>query len=81
MITEAYRVLRIRGIPTLLCLVCDSWSTHPQDILHKYCWNCNLFIGELDENYRRPPRTTRNLPGWHAPPETEPDPHRSPEGA
>ncbi len=81
MITEAYRIVRIRNTPTLLCLLCDSFSTYIEDVMQRHCLHCGTFLDEIPENYRRPPRTVRNIPGWHAPPANDPNNHLPPEGA
>lgn len=52
MITTPYRILRINGVQVLLCLVCDRWSTHPQDLLHHYCGFCHLFLDDLPDDLR-----------------------------
>lgn len=78
MICEAYRVFRWRGRPLLVCLVCDNFTTYPEDIMHYYCPFCNLFLAELPDDYRRPPRTTRNLPGWQGDPHNDPNGPRTP---
>ena len=52
MITKPYRILRIRGSEVLLCLCCDRWSAHPQDILHHYCGYCRVFLDDLPEDMR-----------------------------
>jgi len=44
MITPAYRVLKIQGIPVLLCLRCDRYSYHPDDIRTRYCGHCHCFL-------------------------------------
>jgi len=80
MITEAYRILRIRGKVAILCLSCDTLSFEWNDVLHRYCYACNIFLDELPDDYRRPPRTQRNLPGWQAAPANDPN-HTPPEGA
>lgn len=52
MITAPYRILRIRDCEVLLCLVCDRWSAHPQDILHHYCGYCHRFLDDLPDTFR-----------------------------
>jgi len=64
MLTEAWRILRLRGQPALMCLVCDTVSFHLEDVQQKYCSACNLFLDEVPDTFRRPPRAVRNLPGW-----------------
>ena len=80
MITEPYRVIRWRGRPMLFCLVCDQMSTFPEDVMHAFCPYCSIFLAELPEDYRRPSRTVRNLPGWQARPANDPNNQRPPEG-
>jgi len=72
MIGEAYRIYRLRGRPHLLCLVCDTFSMHPEDVMQKYCHACGIFLDDLPESFRRPPRTVRNVPGWTVPPANDP---------
>ena len=44
MITPAYRILKIEGRPVLLCLRCDRYSYHPDDITNRYCGHCRCFL-------------------------------------
>jgi hypothetical protein len=52
MITLPYRLLRIRDTTVLLCLLCDRWSAHPDDILWKYCGYCHCFLTDFPEDFR-----------------------------
>jgi hypothetical protein len=52
-ITPAFRLLVLRGQLHLLCLLCDTFSCHPEDVSQRYCWRCNQFLDELPEDYRR----------------------------
>ena len=73
MITEPWRVLRLRGIPYLLCLVCDQLSCHMEDVNLHQCSYCGIFLQELPEDFRRPGRQVRNMPGWQVePPANDP---------
>lgn len=53
MITKPYRLLRIRDVEVLLCLVCDRWSANPNDLLHRYCGYCHLWLETLPPSYQR----------------------------
>lgn len=53
MITPAFRLLLLRGEVHLLCLLCDAFSMHPEDVAQRYCFRCNVFLDELPEDYRR----------------------------
>jgi hypothetical protein len=54
MITPAYRVLHYRREPCILCLVCNRISYNPNDIKHRYCGACHLFLNDLPEDFRQP---------------------------
>jgi predicted RNA-binding Zn-ribbon protein involved in translation (DUF1610 family) len=79
MITEPWRILRIRGLPCLLCLLCDSLSMHLEDVQQFYCPQCGIFLLDLPENFRRPSRNVRNIPGWRATPMPANEPESTPE--
>jgi hypothetical protein len=51
MITAAYRILRIKGTETILCLLCDRYSAHPQDIAYKYCGWCHVWLDQVPMTY------------------------------
>lgn len=53
MITPAYRVLRYRDFPCLLCLMCNRISNNPNDVTHHYCGHCHVFLDELPELLRQ----------------------------
>lgn len=60
--TKAYRILRYRDFPCLLCLVCGRVSHHRTDIEQKYCGRCNLFLDDLPVDYPGP-QTDGRSPG------------------
>ena len=62
MITPAYRVLHYRDYPCILCLVCNRISFNPNDIKHRYCGACHLFLNDLPEAFRQP-NTAGGRPG------------------
>lgn len=51
MITPAFRILRYRDWPCLLCLVCNRISHNPNDVKHHYCGHCALWLDALPEQY------------------------------
>ena len=51
MITPAFRILRYRDWPCLLCLVCNRISHNPNDVKAHYCGHCSLWLDDLPENY------------------------------
>jgi hypothetical protein len=51
MITHAYRLLTIGGASGLLCLLCDRFSAHPDDIAHRYCSACHVFLADVPATY------------------------------
>ena len=63
MITPAWRILRYRDFPCLLCLVCNRISHHPNDVRHRYCSACNLFLEEVPEFWRSD-NVEGQAPGW-----------------
>jgi hypothetical protein len=52
LITPAFRILRYREYPCLLCLVCNRISHNPQDVRERYCGACQLFLADLPETLR-----------------------------
>jgi len=52
MITPAYRILTYRQFPCLLCLLCNYISHNPNDVKHKYCGHCHVFLADLPEMLR-----------------------------
>ena len=38
-----YRLERVDDLMTIVCLLCDSQSAHPDDIDNRYCARCHLF--------------------------------------
>jgi hypothetical protein len=54
MLTAPYRILTYRDWPCLLCLVCNRISHRPQDIAALYCAHCDLFLGDLPDDYPAP---------------------------
>ena len=54
MITPAYRVLYFRDFPCILCLVCNRISSNLNDVRHRYCGACHLFLNDLPEDFRQP---------------------------
>jgi hypothetical protein len=53
MITPAYRILRYRDVPCLLCLRCNRISHNPNDVQHHYCGACHLFLDDLPMDYEQ----------------------------
>ena len=51
MITHAWRVMTLHGHPALLCLCCNRYSYHPDDITHHFCGGCGLFLDDLPRLY------------------------------
>ena len=73
MIREAYVIMRLRGCPAILCLVCENVSFHLEDVNMHFCSECNLYLEDLPEAFRRPPRQVRQMPGWQVePPANDP---------
>lgn len=54
MITPAYRILRYRDFPCILCLVCNRISHNHNDITHHFCGACKLYLDDLPEDVRQP---------------------------
>jgi hypothetical protein len=54
MITPAYRILHYRDYPCILCLMCNRISCNLNDIRHRYCGACHLFLNDLPEDLRQP---------------------------
>jgi len=54
MITPAFRILRYRDFPCILCLVCNRISYNVYDIQHRFCGACNLYLADLPEDLRQP---------------------------
>jgi hypothetical protein len=50
-ITPAYRILRYRASPCILCLACNRISHNPNDIAQHYCGVCG-FLDDLPELLR-----------------------------
>lgn len=51
MLTRAYRILRYRDFPCILCLVCNRISHNPNDVRHRYCHGCHVFLDDLPMDY------------------------------
>lgn len=64
MIREAYAVVRLNGQAQLLCLLCEHFSCSPEHVTQRYCPYCAVFLDEVPETWRRPPRHARLNPGW-----------------
>ena len=52
MITKPYRILTYRDRPCILCLVCNWISHNPNDVAHRFCGHCDLFLDDLPEMIR-----------------------------
>jgi hypothetical protein len=52
MITPPYRILEYRGREGLLCLACNTFSWHPNDVRYLFCAKCELFLERLPEMLR-----------------------------
>jgi hypothetical protein len=53
MITPPYRILTYRGYRGLLCLACNRFSWNINDVKHRYCGFCHVFLNELPELLRQ----------------------------
>ena len=51
MITPAFRLINLRGTLTLFCLLCNQFSTDPEDVLQRYCLFCGRFLDEVPEDF------------------------------
>jgi len=52
LITPAFRIIHLRGQLTLFCLLCNQFSTDPEDVMQRYCLFCGKFLDEVPEDYR-----------------------------
>lgn len=54
MVTKAYRILTLSGMDILVCLLCDRWTRHPDDIAKHYCGWCHTWLDAVPDDFRRP---------------------------
>lgn len=54
MITPAFRILRYRDFPCILCLVCNRISHLPNDVTYRYCNHCHLFLADVPMDMEQP---------------------------
>lgn len=85
MIREAFAVVRLNGQAQLLCLLCEQFTAHHEHVTQRYCPYCAVFLDEVPEAWRRPPRHARLNPGWKTWPPwrswSEPEPEDAPDSA
>ena len=56
-----YRLERVDDLITIVCLLCDAQSCHPDDIDNRYCARCHLFHDAVQLARRL---TTHECPEW-----------------
>lgn len=73
--THAYRLLHVHGQRLILCLLCNRYSAHPDDIAEHFCGHCRIWLDYVPEDYSPHPVGPLGPPRLAAPPHRR-APHR-----